>query len=294
MEPTGPAMLSCLIQDLDPAKLRGRLLVAPLAYANALRCGHECEPIPSRKAEFSRKGRWNNKCPYGLNRNTCGRNLNRLWPGDEKGSICERLAAAIWRRVVRPAEYVVDFHCWQDWSPPGALVFPGESEELGRYVGISCMHVREAEASAAKRKTLAAVAALAGKVALTIEYTPQTRINPDMASNGEAGVRNLMKRIGMLRGRAKQTDPLYYPSDLPVDDKHFEADCDLLARPMVKPEQWVRKGQPLARLVPVDRPDQVSLLRAPYAGVIFHTSASAALRKGESIMNIRRARVVRS
>ena len=291
MEPTGPAMLACLAEDLDPAQLRGRLLIVPITYANAIRCGNECEPIPRRQVEHRRSGRWHNDCPYGLNRNTCGRNLNRLWPGDDMGTIYERLVAAVWRRAIVPADYVVDFHCWQDWAPPGIITCGEASEEIARYIGIKCIQTSGTDDE--KRKLLAPVATRAGKIAVTVEYTPQTRINPDMIAGGDKGVRNLMRHLGMLPGRAEPTRPLYYASDRPVDDKHFTAACDVIVRPFVKPEQEVRRGQALARLIPIDRPDRPSILRAPYSGVVFNMFGSAVVARGDRIMYIRRPKTVR-
>ena len=292
MEPTGPAMLAMLADGLNPSRMRGRVLMVPISYANAIRCGNECEPIPGRDAELKRSGRWHQRCPYELDRDRCGRNLNRLWPGDKDGTIYEKLVAAIWKRAVAPAEFVIDFHCWQDWAAPAVIPYGKASEEMARYVGICHVQLGDPVAAAKVRKTLGAIASLAGKATLTIEYTPQTRINPEMVVRAEKGIRNLMRYLGILPGRAEPTRPLSYPSDRPVDEEHFKAGEDVIMRPHVKPEQWVRKGRILATLIPIDHPDRPSVLRAPYAGIVHNLFGHGVVARGETIMYMRRARAV--
>jgi len=140
MEPTGPAVLANLLHELNPSRIRGTLCAIPLANVEALRCGFECE-IPRR--ELARALKLSMKpghCPLGLKRNTCGRNLNRLWPGNRRGSIHERLVAAMWEHVAVDADCVIDMHCWQDWGPPGAIFYDEASLTAARHFHIPYLH----------------------------------------------------------------------------------------------------------------------------------------------------------
>ena len=295
MEPTGPAILSALAAELDPAKVRGRILMVPIAYANAIRVCCECEPIRGREKALEKNGRWHNMCPWELNRNECGRNLNRLWPGDPKGTIYERLAAEIWKRAIEPAEYVLDFHCWQDWSPPGALCYGKESLELAKYAGISYLHRNDPHERVHEQKlhVLTAVAVLAGKKALTVEFTPQVNINPDMFALGKRGVTNLMRHVGVLPGRARMTRPLYELGE-PVDIKSLKTTRDVLVGPLVRPGEMVEKGRPLATVIPINKPDRATVLKAPCRGLISRVPPVAAVRRGQPMIGMRSVRVLKA
>jgi len=287
MEPTGPAILGGLADDLTPFQLSGNLLIVPLVYANAIRHGFECEPRPGKKRLLQSYGRWHNQCPYGADRNKCGRNMNRMWPGDSKGSVYSRLAAALWERVVLQADYVIDFHCWQDWSPPGVLTTSDEGVELGKWVGVPWIH-HNGEDTPLGRTMLSRNVCLSGRVGITVEFTPQTRIVKDMAELGRSGIENVMKRLKILPGRAERTRPLYLMKGGRWEQ--VKAERDVLVLPLIKPGDWVRKNQPLARLVQIDKPSSASLLKAPFAGVVWSTMPSSAVRAGEPMMLLRDAK----
>jgi len=288
MEPTGPAILGGLAADIQPEDLRGNLLIVPLVYAEAIRHGYECEPIPGREKVVERSGRWHNRCPYGLDRNKCGRNFNRLWPGDKRGSVYSRLAAALWEHVVVPADCVIDFHCWQDSSPPGVLTVCDEALELGKWFGISWIHHNPTITDLGKT-ILGTNVVLSGRVGFTVEFTPQTRIVADMARLGRQGIENVMRRLKMLPGRARPTRPLYVLGHRKRDWRQVKARRDVLVLPTVKPGDWVDEGQPVARVIAIDNPRSATVLKAPFDGLAQSTMPSAAVRKGEPMMLFRRA-----
>jgi uncharacterized protein len=49
-----------------------------------------------------------------------GKNLNRVYPGRVDGTVSERIAYAITREVIEPADYVLDLHCGDgnEWLRP--------------------------------------------------------------------------------------------------------------------------------------------------------------------------------
>src|SRR6185437_4856586 len=79
--------LQRLLTELDPAKLRGTVLVVHVAN------------MPSflgRTVYFS---------PVD------GKNLNRVYPGRADGTVSERIAYAITREVIEPCDALLDLHC---------------------------------------------------------------------------------------------------------------------------------------------------------------------------------------
>ncbi len=81
----GPLTLSALMRDLDPADLRGQLILCPAANSEALAASTRCSPSD-------------------------GRNLARCFPGDPAGSPTEILADLIARHIIRPADALIDLH----------------------------------------------------------------------------------------------------------------------------------------------------------------------------------------
>ena len=81
----GPAALWRLTAMLDPARLRGRVLIVPIAHAAAFAAGTRTSPID-------------------------GLNLARIFPGDAQGTHSQRLAHALFETVVVGADVLIDCH----------------------------------------------------------------------------------------------------------------------------------------------------------------------------------------
>jgi predicted deacylase len=73
-------------QTLDPAKVRGRIIVVPVMN------------LPS----FTARSIY--ICPLD------GKNLNRVFPGDANGTASEQIAAWMFANVIKAADYFVDMH----------------------------------------------------------------------------------------------------------------------------------------------------------------------------------------
>lgn len=73
-------------QSIDPARLRGRAIVVPVMNLPA---------FTARSIYI---------CPLD------GKNLNRVFPGDPKGTASEQIAAWVFANVIAPADYFVDLH----------------------------------------------------------------------------------------------------------------------------------------------------------------------------------------
>src|SRR5581483_12146325 len=74
-------------RQLDPAKLRGRLVALPVVNLPAF---------------------WE-RTPFVCPRD--GKNPNRVFPGDANGTFSEALAHHLFETVIRRGEYLVDLHC---------------------------------------------------------------------------------------------------------------------------------------------------------------------------------------
>ena len=84
-EHEGPIVLAELVRRLDPAGLRGRVVVVPRANLPAARAARRTSPVD-------------------------GGNLARLFPGDPAGGLTAAIAAAITTGLLPLADAVVDLH----------------------------------------------------------------------------------------------------------------------------------------------------------------------------------------
>src|SRR5262249_55661546 len=80
----GPAALWRLVDEIDPQRVRGRILIIPIANLAAFAAGMRTSPVD-------------------------GQNLARIFPGDPTGTLSFRLADAIFR-IVLQADVLIDCH----------------------------------------------------------------------------------------------------------------------------------------------------------------------------------------
>src|SRR4051794_27566064 len=81
----GPEAARALLDELDPAELRGGIICAPVANVAAYEDFHRVGPIDHQ-------------------------DLNRVFPGKSDGSLTERVAAALVREVVEQCTTLLDLH----------------------------------------------------------------------------------------------------------------------------------------------------------------------------------------
>ncbi len=287
MEPTGPAMVAAFLDGLDPARMAGTLHAVPLAYENALRCGYECEVSPTLQKQALKKGIQWGGCPWRLDRQTCGRNLNRLWPGKADGSLSDRLIGRMWDTVVAPAEYVIDYHCWSDLGPPGILFYDDKGMAFGRRFGIPWLHQYP---KSDPPGILSLCAARHGKTSICAELTPQRRVSAAGASVGRRGLVNLMRHLGMLRGKPATPPAQYLYEYKKGDSRAIKAPFESIVLSAGGPGEFYRKGEIVATAVRLNDPRHVRPLKAPCDGIATADLKWAVVKKGENALRFYRVK----
>jgi predicted deacylase len=281
MEPAGPGILATFLAGEDWRELRGTIRAAPLAFTEALRGGRECAFPAETLAAAERQQVKYGACPWDLNRSTCGRNLNRLWPGQADGSPHERLAHALWQAVCAEADAVIDFHCWMDWAPPGALLYNDAGLALARAFGLPWLHLYPINDP---RGILSLTATRLGKAACCIELTPQNRISRDAVQQTRAGLRNVLRHLGMLPGAPAPLAEHYLFRYEPDPRIPLPMPWDGIVVPEAELGAWCPAGTLLAHLVALDDPARVQPLLAPADGLLYNTLERAVVRAGENAL----------
>jgi predicted deacylase len=175
-----------LVAELDPMKMNGTLIY--------------CLPNPLAFRERSRTTIFDPK-PGGM---------NRIWPGDCKGSLTERMANLIWKELIIHADEVIDFHTAGRWckvwvfyeadgvsekSPKETAL---RSEEMARLFGAPILYV-ETEPYGG-RKTLRACCVDEGIPAIVPELGGPGHFDEKIVQIAHRGLRNLMIDLGIIEG----------------------------------------------------------------------------------------------
>ena len=88
-EYNGMEVVNRLMGGLEPSDLTGTVIGIPVSNPLAFNTGMRVTP-PSVGYE--------------------NLNLNRVWPGNPKGLLMERIAAAIWENAIVGSDYIIDLH----------------------------------------------------------------------------------------------------------------------------------------------------------------------------------------
>ena len=183
MELNGVVASCKLLAELDPDRLAGQLLVAPLANPLAY----------ARRRHFATQEA---EEPYSSDD---PHNMNRTWPGQAQGNSTQRLSAALWQAGIAQADVVLDLHCWEDLGCSATLATEDQLE-LARAFGLPRIEVGPRITSDSGRpeaRMLLHTCLAAGKQALTVELAGQYRVYPRSVAEGLRGLRNVLAHLGM-------------------------------------------------------------------------------------------------
>jgi uncharacterized protein len=134
-------------------------------------------------------------------------NMNRAWPGDNEGTLHERMAATLWE-YVREADAVVDLHTGSPGMLTHVVFTAGDdgSRDLDGGVGADLLFVAERAAEAANEEwgqrgfdgKLRVAATRAGIPTITPELAHNKQIVEEAVETGVAGMVNVLRDRGAL------------------------------------------------------------------------------------------------
>ena len=169
-EAVGVEILYQLRQRVDPAALRGRLLMLPCANPLAYQANSRNTPLDMT-------------------------NLNRVFPGDPAGWFTEHLADTITRRFLLELDAHVDIHSGGAY-PTVDYVYVFTDERLSRTFGSRFLY-RPAQPFAG---TASGVVAARGRPAMVVELGGGDVDQAEYVARGVQGLLNVMQALEMLPG----------------------------------------------------------------------------------------------
>lgn len=236
-EPEGPVCLFKLIRELEPEHIQGRLIITPALNLLAVRTGERLCPADQK-------------------------DLNRVFPGDPRGTLSQVIAHYVAEHIVPLADAVVDLHSG------------GASLQLLPYVSMHYLEDQELY-----DRTYAAMQAFDAPYSLLIrefsgpgllDYEVESRgkiflcpelgsagvLEPETLSVAEAGVQNVLKHFGLLPGEPISSEVRGFTHtkliEVPDPSHYYAAKSGGIYEPFVTLGYTVNKGQSLGQLHPLD------------------------------------------
>jgi predicted deacylase len=225
----GQVALMKMIRALKPEDVQGRLIFLPVSNFPAAMAGRRTSPIDTG-------------------------NLNRSFPGDPDGTPTKMIAHYIDSVILPLCDYALDLHSGGSslMYIPSALgtVVPGQTERNDRLIAmlnafgapISYLSAQHMGAD----QTLGASAARRGVLHMGTELGGSGTVTPAALKVAEAGVRRVLKLIGVLPGVEVSPPQPTRIMQVGGPDYYVYTPEGGLFEPLVELGDTVKKGQPAA------------------------------------------------
>ncbi len=213
-----------------------------------------------------------------------GKNLNRCFPGDQNGTLAERLAHATFTQVIIGSDALIDAHCGDlpEALEPFTLYEAGPSEDKARELavayGLGYVIRQEPGPGRAVGGTTSAAAAQAGIPAITAEAGGCGLIEEAAVGLHLRGLDRVLAALGM-DGSAAAGAAAPANGAAPTVLSQFlwlRSQAAGWWQPAVSPGDSVAEGQLLGTVTTLDAAEVLQSIHAPAAGVpMFITSSPA-------------------
>jgi predicted deacylase len=195
-----------LRDGIAPAALKGAIVVVPLANLLAHQFATRVPPHYAAREGVAFAG-----------------DLHKLWPGDAKGSLTQRIAHALWSGIASRCNAAIDLHAVSDPGMAFAFMYRGgKVDALGSPVWEKSLAMAKAfgltlVTTAPNPLTLAGACIDAGKPAFMVEMTRARMLDDTVVEGTLLGIRNVLAHLGMIEDAVRpQRDFLVLPGVHPA------------------------------------------------------------------------------
>jgi predicted deacylase len=270
-EVNGTAVCRRLHDRLRSAELGGRVTVVPLV-----------DPLTFDRVSYTTPETLDGVNP----------NMNRVWPGDEAGTLHERMAARLWE-YASDADAVVDLHTGSPDMLTHVVYTAGdaESRRLAAAFGSDLLLAEKAGDEAPEEwerrrfdGKFRVAAVREGIPAITPELRHNKRILEDAVEAGVEGVLNVLRERDVLSGEPPRREP-------PIAHDHLgtvDATDSGLFRPAPDLELGVRlsKGRRLGTLYDPTTYEVLQEPRANNDGILYALTREATVTAGDRLASV--------
>lgn len=253
-EIAGVEIIRRVTADLDPANLCGTVVAVPVVNVHGFLTGDRY--LPDR------------------------RDLNRSFPGSNRGSLASQLANLMMREVVHRCTVGIDLHTGSDHRTNlpqirANLDDPATNELAHVFDAPLMIHARERDGS------LRAAAAKAGATTLLYEGGEAWRFDEDAIAVGERGVRRVMRHMGMVPGEPNGLSTTIESRK----SRWTRASRSGIAQLLVSPGDTVRKGAVVA-VIHDSFGNELSKVRTGLGGMVIGRTHYPLVNRGDAVVHI--------
>lgn len=217
-----------------------------------------------------------------------GKNLNRVYPGRQDGTVSDRIAYAITTEIIEKADYVLDLHCGDgnEWLRPYVYqTITGHAEIDGMIGGLALAfgidHIlvdRGRPTDPARSLYCSNTAITRGKAAITVESGYLGTSDPQAVNQIIAGIQGVLLHLKMnATGPQSLSRPIYLdPSEVIMSP----ATGILYAH--VERDQTVSKGAVLAHVTDFFG-KMIAEVVSPIDGLVLYVVATPPITKGQPV-----------
>jgi len=253
-ELNGIEIVNEVLQKLSPAKLRGSVIAVPIVNLNGFLT--QTRNLPD------------------------GRDLNRSFPGSQRGSLASRLANLFMREVVSRCTHGIDFHT----ATNHRTNLPQIRANLDDAETRACAAAFAAPVTlhaALRDGSLREAASRKGVRVLLFEGGEAQRFDLDVVAAGVRGARRVLAHLGMTDPRKGKV-----PTGLVSRESRWvRAPRSGLLRSSVKVGEHVQKGQRLGTIANAFGEDS-AVVRAPAAGLVIGGTLNPVVHQGDALVHL--------
>ncbi|AOW81853.1 succinylglutamate desuccinylase/aspartoacylase family protein [Vibrio mimicus] len=253
-ELNGVEIIRQLLNTLDEKKLKGTLIAVPIV--NVFGFIHKSRYLPDR------------------------RDLNRCFPGSERGSLASRMAHTFFSQVAQRCDYILDLHT-------GAIHRTNLPQIRADLSGKETLRIAQAFAtpviidSPLRDGSLRSEAEKQQIPVLTYEAGEALRFDPVAINAGIIGIKRVMQAIKMLRSSRKKTPA----SVIAKSTSWLRAEADGILRTLVSLGDKVEKGQVLAYINSPLGKLEVEI-RANKSGIVIGQQTLPLVNEGDAVFHL--------
>jgi predicted deacylase len=271
----GQVAIKRLCRDLDPAEMRGRVLLIPQLSETACNANTRVSPQD-------------------------GVDMNRAFPGNPRGTISYRIAHFVKARIFPQVRVVLDIH---SGGQVGAFPVPttsfhpipdaaqrAETAKVAQLFDPPFVMIYSSQIASG---LLTDEAEAEGKITVGGEFGFGEAVSPRGTLHAYEGIKNVLRHYGHLEGDVTKIDsrrptpPRFIEAANPED--YVPCPRDGIWEPAVEPGAEIREGDLLGRLHDFSDHSSAPLeIRAHRAGIVAMLRLAAVCRKGVTLYVIAR------
>nr|WP_239032259.1 succinylglutamate desuccinylase/aspartoacylase family protein [Pseudoalteromonas sp. MMG022] len=209
------------------------------------------------------------------------RDLNRCFPGSERGSLGARMAHMFFSQVASLCTHIIDLHTGaihrSNLPQVRADLSCPETAEIAHAFGTPVVID-----ATLRNGSLRSEASSRGIPVVTYEAGEALRFDPLAIAGGLQGVENVLKKLKMLKGRRRKKGP---EPVIAASTSWIRAEVDGIVRAQVNLGARVTKGQVLAY---IDNPlgSNELALKAPRSGIVIGQQTLPLVNEGDAVFHL--------